>query len=77
MDGFLAGDGVARRRWLKQLAARLPFRPTLRFFYVYLVRLGILDGMAGFHYARLLAVYQWMIDLKMDEIRLRESGRQI
>lgn len=75
--GVLAGDGVARRRWLKQLAARLPFRPTLRFLYVYFLCLGILDGAPGFHYARMLATFQWMIDLKMDELRMRDTGQQI
>ncbi|MBY0586494.1 glycosyltransferase family 2 protein [bacterium] len=76
-SGAWASDSIARRRWMKQLAARLPFRPTLRFFYIYFLRLGFLDGMAGFHYARLLSTFQWMIDLKMDEFQAKEQGKTL
>ena len=44
---FSFADGARRRRALKQLFAWLPFRPTLRFIYMYLFRLGFLDGRAG------------------------------
>lgn len=64
-------DGeVAKRRQLKQLALRLPFRPWLRFLYVYLWQRGFLDGQAGFHFARLHKIYEEMILIKTYELRL-------
>jgi len=65
-------DPVLRRRALKELSFRLPFRPTLRFFYMYFCRLGLLDGRAGFDYCRLLSMYERMIVMKMNEIRRTE-----
>jgi len=72
-----SGDPVIRRRAIKEFSFRLPFRPTLRFLYMYLLRRGFLDGKAGLHYCRLLAIYEYMIVLKMQEIRRRESGQPV
>jgi glycosyltransferase involved in cell wall biosynthesis len=69
LDELFSRSPVVRRRTLKELSFRLPFRPTLRFLYMYLVRGGILEGRAGLDYCRLLAMYERMILLKMDEIR--------
>ena len=67
-------SSVMRRRALKDLSFRLPFRPTLRFIYMYVIRGGFLDGVAGLIYCRLLAIYEYMIVLKMREIEKRERG---
>jgi glycosyltransferase involved in cell wall biosynthesis len=71
---LLSGEPATRRRSLKELSFRLPCRPALRFLYMYFLRLGLLDGVAGYHYCRLLSIYEYMIVLKMKEIRRRESG---
>lgn len=71
---LFASDPVARRRALKELSFRLPCRPLLRFLYMYLLKLGFLDGVPGYHYCRLLSMYEYMIVLKMKEIRRREQG---
>lgn len=71
------GDPVRRRHILKELSFRLPFRPTLRFLYMYFFRLGFLDGWPGLTYCRLLSMYEQMIVLKMKEIRRREKGLPI
>jgi glycosyltransferase involved in cell wall biosynthesis len=72
--GLLAvKDAVGRRKALKELSFHLPFRPLLRFLYMYFLRLGFLDGVPGYHYCRLLAIYEYLIVLKMKE--LRESAR--
>lgn len=68
-------DGSRRRRALKELAFRLPFRPTLRFLYMYLLRLGFLDGWAGLTYCRLLSFYEYMIVLKTRELELQQRER--
>ena len=70
-------EPATRRRALKELSFRLPFRPLLRFSYMYFVRLGFLDGMPGYHYCRMLAIYEYMIVIKMREIRRREKGLPI
>lgn len=69
-----SGDRTRRRRALKAVAARMPFRPALRFLYMYVLRLGALDGRAGLEYCRLLATYEAMTVAKEREIRLRERG---
>ena len=75
-DLFCA-DSVRRRRFLKELSFRLPFRPSLRFLYMFFLRLGFLDGKAGWIYCRMLAIYEYMIVLKITEIRRRQSGLSI
>ena len=71
------GDEAERRAALKRLAWRLPFRPYLKFLWLYFVRLGFLDGWPGFVYCRLQSIYEYFICLKVEEIRLREQGRQL
>ena len=65
-------DPVARRRALKRLSMRLPCRPTLRFLYMYVFRLGFLDGQPGLMYCRLLATYEKMIVTKLKDLQRRQ-----
>lgn len=74
LDG---GDSVRRRRALKALSFRMPCRPFFRFLYMYLLRRGFLDGWPGYLYCRLLASYEFMIVMKMAEIRRRQQGLPI
>ncbi len=62
------GDAVQRKRFLKKLWVRLPFKPTLRFILFYIVQLGFLDGKAGYIYARLLSQYEYQIGVKLYEL---------
>jgi glycosyltransferase involved in cell wall biosynthesis len=50
-----------RRRRLKQLYMRLPFRATIKFFYLFVVCRGFLDGLPGFFYAALMAEQEFLI----------------
>jgi len=68
--GLLSSDRTRRRRAVKTLSFRLPFRPSLRFFYMYVLRRGFLDGRAGLIYCRLLAVYEYLIVLKIREFKI-------
>jgi len=68
---FSAGDAVRRRRALKQLAFHLPFRAALRFFYMFVLKRGFLDGRPGYHYCRLLAFYEYLVSLKIQELRAK------
>jgi len=74
---FFSGVAADRRRALKELSFRVPFRPWARFFYMYILRLGILDGRAGLRYCTLLTVYEYMIVLKIQELRRRAKGEKI
>lgn len=63
------GDAVQRKRFLKKIWVWLPFKPTLRFIWFYVIRLGFLDGGAGYIYARLLSQYEYQIGIKLYELR--------
>lgn len=69
-----AGDAARRRHAFKELSYHLPYRPLLRFLYMYIGRGGFLDGWPGITYCRLLAMYEYMIVLKIKEIERREKG---
>jgi hypothetical protein len=71
-SALVSADGTRRRRALKQASYRMPFRPLVRFLYVYVVRRGFLDGAAGLHYATMIALYDYFIRLNEREL---ERGR--
>jgi glycosyltransferase involved in cell wall biosynthesis len=62
-------DPTIRRQAQKSFVMKLPFRPLIVFILFYVVRGGFLDGSAGYTYCRLRKTYEWMIDLKLKEIR--------
>jgi len=64
----LFGDAVQRKRYLKKIWIRLPFKPLLRFILFYIIRLGFLDGKAGYIYGRLLSQYEYQIGVKLYEL---------
>lgn len=47
----------------------MPFKAPVAFLHSYLLRLGFLDGRAGFDYAVARAMYYWQIRIKTEEIR--------
>ncbi|MEY2561764.1 MAG: hypothetical protein QOG51_2179, partial [Verrucomicrobiota bacterium] len=55
----ISSGTVGRRRKLKQFSQRLPFRPLLRFLYIYVWQKGFLDGREGYYFARLHAFYEF------------------
>ncbi len=62
------GSAVERKRFLKKIWVHLPFKPTLRFFLFYVLRLGFLDGKAGYTYGRLISQYEFQIGVKLLEL---------
>jgi glycosyltransferase involved in cell wall biosynthesis len=66
---ILGKTEVERRRALKDLSQRIPFRPLIRFLYMYFLLGGILDGRAGFTWCVLQAFYEYLILLKVWEIK--------
>lgn len=71
----LFGDAVQRKRFLKKVWVRLPFKPLLRFVLFYIIQRGFLDGTAGYIYGRLLSQYEYQIGVKLYE--LRSCGGQL
>ncbi|WP_026100342.1 glycosyltransferase family 2 protein [Fortiea contorta] len=60
---------VERRRALKDLSLRLPARPLLRFLYMYFLLGGCLDGRAGLAWCTLQTFYEYLILLKVWEMK--------
>ncbi|WP_008309288.1 glycosyltransferase family 2 protein [Leptolyngbya sp. PCC 6406] len=66
---FWGKSEVARRRALKDLSLRLPLRPIIRWVYMYLILGGWRDGHAGFAWCTLQAFYEYLIVLKVRELK--------
>ena len=74
LEGRLLGSWPDRRRWLKlKLWYRLPARPVIRFFWMYIVKRGFLDGKQGRIYCQLLASHEVLINAKLLELELVTS----
>ena len=72
-DASLQHNGVKGKRRLRRIFRKLPFRPALRFLYVYLWQKGILDGWRGYVFARLHAQYEF---LSMAKAKAILAGRE-
>jgi glycosyltransferase involved in cell wall biosynthesis len=66
---LLGRTEIERRRALKDLSLRIPFRPLVRFFYMYFLLGGFLDGSAGIAWCTLQAFYEYLIVLKVKEMK--------
>jgi hypothetical protein len=69
---FFTGS-THRRLLAKSLAGYVPWllRPPLRFLYIFVLRQGFRDGLAGLAYAVMMAVYEGMIAVFCYEQLLR------
>lgn len=65
---LFSGDVNDRRRAHKSLFSHLPFRPLVKFVFLYCAKFGFLDGKAGFHYSVMQAFYEFMISVKLVEL---------
>ena len=72
-QAFFNRDFNERRFHQKALFYRLPARPLLKFLLIYILRRGFLDGRAGFTYAMLHSVYEYMIVVKTWELRRQKA----
>ena len=68
-DSLLQSKQVGWLRRLKAFSHKLPFRPTLRFLYVYIYQKGFLDGAEGYYFARLHGFYEFLCVAKTVELR--------
>ena len=74
VSDLLSRDRFRRRKALKDLSFRIPLRPAVKFLWMYVLKLGFLDGRAGFTYCRLQAIYEYMIVVKMQELARIQRG---
>jgi hypothetical protein len=65
----LLGNLQERRRFLKKIALRMPFEPSLWFLYHYVFRLGFLEGRAGLIASQIRASYIAQVRAKLFELR--------
>jgi len=72
LKASLFGTPVERKRFLKRIWVRLPFRPTLKFIIIYFLRLGFLDGKPGYIWCRLMSQYEFQISAKLYELEWRK-----
>jgi len=73
----LFGPPLERKRFIKRVWARLPFRPLLRFAWMYFVKLGFLDGRPGLIFCTLMTMHEAVISAKMYEQRIADCGLRI
>ena len=52
----------------KKLFNALPFKWLIAFVHSFILKLGFLDGKAGFHFAVARAMYYWQVEIKMLEL---------
>jgi glycosyltransferase involved in cell wall biosynthesis len=68
------GSPLERKRFIKRLWARMPGRPLVRFFWMYLLRLGFLDGRPGLIFCTLMSMHEAVISAKLyEQTRMNEE----
>jgi glycosyltransferase involved in cell wall biosynthesis len=73
---LFSSDFAEKRYHQKGLFYKMPFRPLIKFGYMFFGRLSFLDGSAGVTYSTLQAIYEYFIVLKTKELlAARKSGR--
>ncbi len=75
IDAKLFGNAQQRRRWIKRhVYPHLPARWLFRFFWMYLLRFGFLDGVTGLRFCLFISSYELLISLKTVELKLEEKS---
>lgn len=69
LGNLFSRDRNTRRLELKNISFRMPCRAMLKFVFMYVIGRGFLDGRAGWTYCRLQAMYEYMIVLKVRELK--------
>ncbi|MGE0103440.1 MAG: glycosyltransferase family 2 protein [Blastocatellales bacterium] len=73
INASLFGSPLERKRFIKKMWARLPFRPLIRFVWMYFIKLGFLDGRPGLIFCTLMTMHEAVISAKIYEHELLES----
>ncbi len=74
IDAKFFGSAQQRRRWIKRhIYPRLPARWLFRFFWMYVLRFGFLDGLTGLRFCLFISSYELLISLKTVELKQEEA----
>ncbi|MGY2489177.1 glycosyltransferase family 2 protein [Cupriavidus sp. CP313] len=68
-------DFHERRFHQKEIFYRLPMRPLIKFLVLYIGKRGFLDGKAGFTYAALQSIYEYLIVLKTSQLEKQLASK--
>lgn len=71
----LFGSPIERKRYIKLKWAKAPFRPLLRFAWMYFIKRGFLDGKPGLIFCTLMTMHEAVISAKLFELVLRQRRR--
>ena len=67
----LFGNQASRRRFIRTLLEKSIFFPIIIFIYLYIIRLGFLDGKPGFYFCGYMAVQTFHISSKVYEKKIK------
>ena len=73
LNASLFGSPLERKRFIKRMWARLPFRPVLRFVWMYFIKRGFLDSKPGLIFCVLMTMHEAVISAKMYERQLSSA----
>ena len=72
VEARLFGNAVERRRYLRtKLYPKLPARWVIRFFWMYVLRQGFLDGLTGLRFCLFISTHEFFTSLKLRELQYR------
>jgi hypothetical protein len=64
------GGPLERRRWIKRhVYPNLPAKFAFRFLWMYVLKLGFLDGTTGLRFCLFISAYELQIEQKLVELR--------
>lgn len=69
LSAVFSPDPLRRRKAIKSVYLRLPGKPLIMFLFLYVVRMGFLDGLAGLYFCALRAMHELNIAAKVYESR--------
>src|SRR5262245_25139794 len=76
LGASLSGSPLQRKRFIKRLWAQLPFRPLLRFLWMYVIKRGFLDGRPGLIFCTLMSMHEAVISAKIYEQKLHAATNE-
>lgn len=77
LQGSLLGNAIERRRFFKtRIYPGIPGKWLWRFIWMYVIKLGVLDGSAGLRFCLLISSHELFTSLKLREMQIRASRRK-
>ncbi|MBD0379768.1 glycosyltransferase family 2 protein [Paenibacillus sedimenti] len=68
---------IAIRKVQKKIFNKMPMKWVFAFLHSYCLKLGLLDGKAGFHYALARSMYYWQVGIKMYSLNSANKDRAL